>query len=559
MRTGTQKQSPLALVLRSLVAQVLGHLDAFEGPGFDPNEAQAVLTKAQRLLDRRARGDNRQWSSILQEISRLCVLGQQPWLLDVHELPRPYYNIFGSFHDNSTGPWQDSLSERPMLDLSPRSTLFGRPIACPFGLAASALSAHPTWVRFYAQRGYNLITFRTVRSHGHPVFPPPNWLFTEGFDEPLDTVLDPGQQVVGSLSAFPRHLEKFSMVNSFGMPSQGPSAWREDLQLSLKYLAPTQLLLVSVTGEMESATNVDDLAGTFEEAAASAEAAGAVGVELNLSSPNVAHGSSISKQRVDDSPEDCAEVVRRVRSRLDPQTKLIAKLGYKSYDALLPLVREIASSVDAISGINALQVSALGFNQQAARRMRAIDRSRAGLSGVALRNLALDFTESLNRLRHEGGHEFEIISMGGVMRATDAMDLYERGANAVQSATAALVDWRLSLRVSDLYRETHSTGGTRADRLSDDGIPVRRSESAPGAVSPEEEAGVDITLLDLLRRARVLTVEDFRGLTTYPLGALEASLERLLHTGAVSFDGETQSYRRVSQPKRRLLKRGTAA
>jgi hypothetical protein len=63
------------------------------------------------------------------------------------------------------------------------------------------------------------------------------------------------------------------------------------------------------------------------------------------------------------------------------------------------------------------------------------------MSGIAIRDLGLDFVKSLRRIANENeALEFELIGMGGVMTTEDVDALLLAGADAVQTATAASVN-----------------------------------------------------------------------------------------------------------------------
>ncbi len=547
MPSGTREPTTADLVSRLVVdVQVILDREGLSGPGFDEDEARRVLTRARALLDRRPREDA-DWALVLQQVSQLCILGQQPWLLDSLDIPRPTYNIYDS-NEANMGPWWE-LTDPPALPDSPRARVFGKEIGCPFGLASSALSSHPAWVHFYSQRGYNVITYRTVRAKEMPVFPEPNWLFAEGMDTPLPAVPDQITHVAASLSSYPRNPHAFSMVNSFGVPSRSPQSWRAELIAARRVLQKHQMLIASVMGTPETCNSSHELAESFASVALDVQACGIEVIELNLSSPNIADGERVAKSVLYESVDDCEAIVSHVRASLDPRTKLMVKLGYQSRDALRPLLAAIGPKLDGLAGINALPVAVDAFNRESAVGS-GLDRPRAGLSGIALRDMALDFTVSVKNLRDELGLTFAIFAMGGVMTANDAISLWRAGADVVQSATAALVDWRLSVEVLNRYvAEIHSTG-----LLGSSGVEVDQVGMRDEMREADEMARVDLAVLQLVRRAGRVSVLDLRGLTSFPTPEIRASLSRLASAGGLSLSGDIASV----PPKRRWFHRMAA-
>jgi hypothetical protein len=134
-------------------------------------------------------------------------------------------------------------------------------------------------------------------------------------------------------------------------------------------------------------------------------------------------------------------IVEAVREALAPTTKLVAKLGYLTRKDLSAVLAAIGGSVDGIAGINTLQVPVADDSSGPVFVGTLKDpdepRRQAGLSGIAIRDYALDFVHSLALLRRQHSWDFEIIAMGGVMEPHDVRALMAMGADAVQTATAA--------------------------------------------------------------------------------------------------------------------------
>lgn len=138
-------------------------------------------------------------------------------------------------------------------------------------------------------------------------------------------------------------------------------------------------------------------------------------------------------------PIHAGEIVQAVRSALKSETKLVAKLGYLSEPRLSEVVSRIAPDVDGIAGINTLQVKVIDESGEPAFKGvpgdPSRDRPKAGLSGIAIRDLARDFVRRLSALRDSHGWSFDIIGMGGVMDTHDVRALLASGADAVQATS----------------------------------------------------------------------------------------------------------------------------
>jgi dihydroorotate dehydrogenase len=356
----------------------------------------------------------------------------------------PLYDIRLSYDSNSDGPAQTpppASDEVVAADLN--RTLLGLRVGYPIGVPASPLTANSRWIETCSAQGFNVLTYKTVRSKSTPSLPAPNWLFTKDLAEPLPINADIDNQPV-RVHRFlrrPNNPRAYSMINSCGIPSDSPVDWEADIRRSLEVLRRGQILLVSVVGDYENLSG-DQLVDDFVEIALRVEQTGASIVELNLSCPNsVSHESGGLLPPICKSMPDTRRIVKAVRNALSPQTKLVVKLSYLTRNELENVVGSIADSIDGISGINTLQVP-VADDERGPIFVGTPDnpsepRRRAGLSGVAIRDYALDFVRSLALLRRKFGWEFEIVAMGGVMEPHDVRALMASGADAVQSATAA--------------------------------------------------------------------------------------------------------------------------
>ncbi|MGY2128169.1 dihydroorotate oxidase [Blastococcus sp. SYSU DS0617] len=375
-------------------------------------------------------------------LTRVLYLAGQADLLAVHGVLSPMYDVLGGFRDNLARPLGPRLTERPTAG-SRRWSLLGRRIGFPIGVPACVLNGSEAWVRHNVANGWNVLTYKTVRGRAHPANEQPNWVFAARETASLppgadaDVVADPWDWV-------PPGTPAVSSVNSFGVPSPEPEEWMADLERALHAVGNEQLLLVSVMGEDADGTGrVADLAADFARTARMAQEAGAPVVELNLSCPNTLDRSSSGvKPPLCLDPDATVTVVDTVRRALDDRTGLVAKLSWLDEPRLRALVPELAPLVDGIAGINTVQ-----------SRVRRSDgtptfpgRELAGLSGIAVREPALDFTRRLVALRDGGGVPFDVLAMGGVTDPASFEALFAAGADAVQSAAGAFADPFLAQR-----------------------------------------------------------------------------------------------------------------
>jgi dihydroorotate dehydrogenase len=171
---------------------------------------------------------------------------------------RPTYNHYESYEWNfERGPVFDGeVVPRPASD---KCQFLGLEVQAPIGVAAGPL-LNSAWVGLYASLGFDILTYKTVRSLAHPVYDPPNLLFVEveGMlnDERLCETLTAGYERTQPLA-------KTSMANTFGMPSLAPEEWREDVARAKESLRDGQVLVVSVVGTSQGEETILELAGDF--------------------------------------------------------------------------------------------------------------------------------------------------------------------------------------------------------------------------------------------------------------------------------------------------------
>ncbi len=269
----------------------------------------------------------------------------------------PLYDIDLSYEANQRGP-REAPPPAPdeVVGANLERSLLGFPVGYPIGIPASPLTANSTWIRTCAAQGFNVLTYKTVRTTATPALPAPNWLFAKHLAKPLEIEERIAPVSVDRDRRTPVDQRAYSMINSCGIPSTDSGDWERDIQLSIQALREGQILIVSVVGDYEKLEG-QPLVEDFVDVAKRVEAAGAHAIELNLSCPNsVSRLSEDLLPPICGSPQDSEMIVAAVRSALSPRTKLIAKLGYLSRPRLEELLARIADAVDAISGINTLQV-----------------------------------------------------------------------------------------------------------------------------------------------------------------------------------------------------------
>ncbi|WP_052091031.1 beta/alpha barrel domain-containing protein [Modestobacter caceresii] len=413
-------------VLRALHTAAVARLDGASAP--EP----VWLTELTTALDRDGLG-----ADDLPALVRLLSTTGQHRLLARSGVRFPAYALTDDVAAARVGP------PGPRLPVRPRAAgswqVLGRRTGFPIGVPACPMTGTAAWVQYLAGNGFNLLTYKTVRSRARAANQFPNWAFVPGVREPF--ALDGPPPVVTAEPSdwVPPGDPAVTSANSFGVPSPDPAVWTEDVAAAVRCLADDQLLLVSVLGEDdgEGPPQLQAIAEDFARTARLAESAGAPVVELNLSCPNALDAARGGVQ-----PPICLDaelttaIVETTRRALSSSTGLVAKLSWLDAPALAGLLPRIAPHLDGVAAINTVQCTV----QRPDGRPTFPGRPLAGVSGRAVRDLALDFTARLLDLRAAGGFDFDVLAMGGVTDPASCAALLGLGAAGVQTATGAFAD-----------------------------------------------------------------------------------------------------------------------
>ena len=228
---------------------------------------------------------------------------------------------------------------------------------------------------------------------------------------------------------YPRMAETpMGMLNAVGLQNKGVHHFVEHIYPRLKNLNTN--VIVNVSG-----SSVEDYS---ETAAIINELDNIPAIELNISCPNVKHGSMTFGVH----PEAAAEVVSAVRKAY--HKTLIVKLTPNVTD-----ITEIAKAVegagaDSVSLINTM----LGMAIDAERRKPLLSTVTGGLSGPCVKPVALRMVWQVAK-----AVKLPVVGLGGIMNATDAVEFLLAGATAIELGTANFIDPGITVKVVDGINE----------------------------------------------------------------------------------------------------------
>lgn len=224
---------------------------------------------------------------------------------------------------------------------------------------------------------------------------------------------------------YPRMAETPSgMLNAVGLQNKGVDYFIQSIYPRLKSYQTAFIVNVSgsaIDDYVETAQKVNDLNMI-------------PAIELNISCPNVKQGGMTFG--VD--PQAAAEVVREVRKVY--HKTLIVKLSPNVTDIVHIAKTVTDEGADALSMINTL----LGMAIDAETQKPLLSTITGGLSGPCIKPIALRMVWQVAK-----AVKIPIIGMGGIMKASDAIEFLLAGASAIEVGTANFIDPTISIQILD--------------------------------------------------------------------------------------------------------------
>nr|NGX58653.1 NAD-dependent dihydropyrimidine dehydrogenase subunit PreA [Chlamydiota bacterium] len=340
----------------------------------------------------------------------------------------PIYDICKTYLENAIeGPFfKEPIPERKWQDPDQWMDFLGHQVASPLGIPAGPL-LNSKWTTLAARLGFDILTYKTIRSYEHPAHPLPNVIFveTEGA-----LTHDRMGQFVKPLNHEPLTPEELAITNSFGNPSRTTEYLQIDIHLAVHALEKGQVLIVSVFG---TGSNLQELKKDFIKTALLAKESGAPIVEANFSCPNVSAGGTLYHD-----PEMCYELAKALVDALG-DTPLIIKMGvFTAYDNMEQVIQSLArAGVRAICGINTVPMKVIDDNEEP---VLGEDRLQSGICGSPIRPLALEFVHDAHTIIRQHSLDLEVLGCGGITSPEHFDTFLKYGAKAALTATGMMWD-----------------------------------------------------------------------------------------------------------------------
>ncbi|HTK77478.1 MAG TPA: hypothetical protein VL371_19595, partial [Gemmataceae bacterium] len=272
----------------------------------------------------------------------------------------------------------------------------GLPVASPLGIAAGPL-LNGRWILYYASLGFDVLTYKTVRSSARACYSMPNL-------QPVRATRVAG----GDAPLLAAESMADSWAVSFGMPSRSPDVWRADVTATRRALPRGKVLSVSVVATPQPDWTPADLADDYARCARWAVESGADCVEANFSCPNVDSPDGQLYQR----PGDAAPVAARLREAVG-RTPLLVKIGHVTDEHLAAdLVTVLAPHVEALVMVNCIAACVAGPGGA-----MLFGGQRRGIAGDAIRAACAEQVGLFGRVIRASGAALRLVGVGGIAAA----------------------------------------------------------------------------------------------------------------------------------------------
>jgi dihydroorotate dehydrogenase len=327
------------------------------------------------------------------------------------------------YHSNESYRWNydhapETAPEVEVPEVPGQWTFCGLPVGSPLGIPAGPL-LNGKWCLYYAALGFDVVTYKTVRSSARECYSLPNLV-------PVDVPPMTGaEEFVSAQSEMTG-----SWAVSFGMPSMEPDVWRADVEWTRKQLSAGKVLSVSVVGTVQGDMSLEELADDYACCAKWAAESGADVVETNFSCPNVSTRDGQLYQQ----PEAAGLVAERVRGAIGA-SPYVVKIGRVNNAAdAAALLKAVGPHVDGLAMTNSIAARVIDHGSP------LFDGQPRGICGAATRDASIEQTALFRRLADAAEYRVDLIGVGGAGSSDDVKSYLDAGATAVHVATAAMVD-----------------------------------------------------------------------------------------------------------------------
>jgi dihydroorotate dehydrogenase (NAD+) catalytic subunit len=329
------------------------------------------------------------------------------------------YDITASYLENyERGP---RLDDPPDVPPTPLKKFLGLPVHSRLGIAAGLL-LNSNWLLGYAAQGFDLLTYKTVRSRARECYPPPNWVFVDA---------DDSDGPVYATDKLPTDPTDISSAVCFGMPSMPPEEWREDVSRCKVGLGEGQLLIVSVVASPEPGWSASQLASDYAQCAAWAVEAGADVIEANFSCPNVCSAEGQIYLDADLS----GNVSTTIRDAIGKTPLLLKVATFPAGNSMRDFMRAVSTTANGVTLVNGISRPVL---HRDGRPVFGADYVKAGVLGRIIHEPSVASVRQARAIVNAENLNLAIAAVGGTSTTNDLADFFNADADAVLLGSAPM-------------------------------------------------------------------------------------------------------------------------
>lgn len=344
-----------------------------------------------------------------------------------------------------TGPF-------PRLPAGSMKDFLGLRVRSRLGIAAGIL-LNSRWIECYSRLGFDILTYKTVRSAHRPCYQLPNWVYLSSPPSRSGRKACRVDPAFRPIARRPRNARDVTSAVCFGMPSMEPEVWQADVRRARRSLRRGQVLVVSVVGTpgpairggAGEASQREALAEDYVRCARWAARAGAHVVEANYSCPNVCSAEG----QVYQDPRFSRELSRLLREAL-PSTPFLIKAGhFRTRAKLLAFYKAVDGLADGVILVNGVSGRVLTQEGKAVFP----GHERVGILGRFIHTPALENVKLATALTRKEKLRPRTLAVGGVFDEEDAADFFDVGAAAVLLGGGAALDPQFAVRMKTAHPE----------------------------------------------------------------------------------------------------------
>jgi dihydroorotate dehydrogenase len=345
----------------------------------------------------------------------------------------PRYDAQRSYQWNYDHPpdWQSpDVSSIAVSAADGDWNLAGLSLPSPLGISAGPL-LNGAWCLYYSRLGFDVLTYKTVRSNPRECYSQPNLVPVE-----CGQIGEHDWDVKSRYVNASKRMQK-SWAVSYGMPSTSPDVWRRDVEWTRQNLADEKCLSVSVVGTMQDDWSIEQLANDYATCAKWAVESGADFIETNFSCPNV----STCDGQLYQNPQSSRIVAQAVRAAIS-DTPFIVKIGH---------VRDPSAASEFLSAVEG-HINAIAMTNSIAAIVREGERELfagmpRGICGDATRQASISQVQMFSDVVGQRKLSTQLIGVGGISEAQHVSDYLAAGASACHLATSAMLDPAVAIEI----------------------------------------------------------------------------------------------------------------